>query len=91
MADRKFTLLELHFDGDVAFSASATNEAPAIGRGPADDDETSADDDAGTACGCSRGRLVLGAVILAAVLAVLVRKLRGGDADLDDLEELDEG
>jgi hypothetical protein len=98
--EKKLTLLELHFDGDVAFSASATNNAPAIGSGSADEDEASdesvdgdaesADTDGESDDGGSRGLVLLGVFVLVVLLAAVARALRGDDADLDELTELDD-
>jgi hypothetical protein len=97
----KFTLFELHVHDGMEFSA--TNTAPAIGDWVSDDtveeleeyvdagdgDEAEASDSEG---GASGGRsllpLLVGVVALATVV-VAVRKLRGGDADLE-IAELDD-
>lgn len=90
----KFTLFELHVHDGMEFSA--TNTAPAIGRSDDDerdeavdaagDDDRDHDESEGRAVG-SRGLLV-GLVFLVA-LAVVVRTLRGGGADLE-VAELDD-
>jgi hypothetical protein len=90
MADKKFTLLELHFEGDVVFSP--TNNAPALGSGPGEESETEdasdevlTDDEGG-----SRGLVLLGVFVLVVLLAAIARALRGDDADLGDLSDLDD-
>jgi hypothetical protein len=97
----KFTLFELHVHDGMEFSA--TNTAPAIGG--SDDEEyeelDAADydadtDDAGEGSesddsGRGVGPLgLLAALVLLAVVAVAIRKLKGGDAELEiaDLDDL---
>lgn len=95
----KFTLFELHVHDGMEFSA--TNTAPAIGRSADDeeyeeleeyvegadgsDEESAADDSEG---GVGLLGLLAGLVLLA-VVAIAVRKLRGGDAELE-IAELDD-
>ena len=95
----KFTLFELHVHDGMEFSA--TNTAPAIGRSDEEtaeleeyvdaesDAEEEMDDDTASSRRPGPLALVLGVVALALV-ALAVRKLRGGDAELEiaDLDDL---
>ena len=101
----KFTLFELHVHDGMEFSA--TNTAPAIGRSDDEEEyeelkelvegaDTDADGSDESAGGDSEGgaapfKLLIGLVVLA-VVAVAIRKLRGGDAELEiaELEDLTE-
>jgi hypothetical protein len=96
----KFTLFELHVHDGMEFSA--TNTAPAIGRSDDEEyeeleeyvesDEERTDDaddsDADSSGGVGPAGLVVGLVVLVA-LAFAIRKLRGGDAELE-IAELDD-
>lgn len=99
MGDRKFTLLELHLDGDPQFGPRTISDI--VGGGTRGESESEAADDrdeeAGAAEDDSGGRSVVGAVvglIVLAALAVAVKKYRGGDEDeleeFGDAEESDE-
>jgi hypothetical protein len=96
----KFTLFELHVHDGMEFSA--TNTAPAIGRSDEAESEEYVDaaeggemetetdtDEPDTSGGSSRLRSLLVGVVFLAVVAVAVRKLRGGGADLE-IAELDD-
>ena len=96
MSDRKFTLIELHIDGETQFGPKTISDALPIG---ADDDTTAAeateDDDAITgdddATDDSSGGKAIGVLIGLAVLAgiaIAAKKFRGGDDE--ELEEFDE-
>jgi hypothetical protein len=98
MGDSSFTLFEVHLHDGL--SLSATNTSPAIGERP---DDADADDEGveqaepaeqfetDTADGSAgpTGAKVLIGLVLVAGLAVAARKLMG-DADLEELEELDD-
>jgi hypothetical protein len=89
MVDKKLTLLELNLgDGTVQIGPAT------LGGSSDDDDDATVDDedegDAAEGCGCPGRKLgtlllVLGGLVL---LAVVAKKLRGGDDDLDELEDL---
>ncbi|MEF8855889.1 MAG: hypothetical protein V5A16_00555 [Haloplanus sp.] len=93
MADKKFTLLELHLgDGTVQIGPAT------LDGGDASDDatESGADDATGNG-GCCPGRKVgklLLALLVLALFALGLKKTLGGGEDLDELEDLadlDEG
>ncbi|MFC6953176.1 hypothetical protein [Halorubellus litoreus] len=105
MADKKFTIFELHFDGDLklgpTFGADPSPDVEATDGGTSvpDDDATDAaatpavdvDPEAEDAEGGSKAP-VKGAIlgVLALVLlAVAARVLMGGDDDVDDVEMVD--
>jgi len=80
MPDKKFTLLELHFDGGFQIGP----ETVGIGGGDVASEEDESEDDNET----DRSSPVLALVGLVAVLAAaaVVRKLVGGDSD-DEYEQ----
>jgi hypothetical protein len=101
MADKKFTILELHFDGDLklgpTFGTDPSPDVEATDGGtpvPTDDDGTTPavdvdPDDAETDGRTPVKGAILGVVALV-VLAVAARLLLGGDDDaVDDVEIVD--
>jgi len=91
MGDKHFTLLELHFDGDVQFGPK-TMGIPGEEDGDAEEAEAGESidvdgpediDDEG---GSGAGGLLIGLAVVV-VLAVVLRKVLGGDADVT--EEID--
>jgi hypothetical protein len=86
MADRKLTLLEVHFgDGTVQFGSSGAGETPARSSEPGDDDA-----DGYGSGGPGRGVVLLLLVVLAGV--AVSRLLGGGDlAELERLDDLADG
>ena len=89
MSDKKFTLFEVHLDGDTQFGPSVIPEL--LGSEPAhssedertDEDEAAADESDG---GSRAIGVVVGLVALV-VIALAVKRFRGGD-DVDEaLEE----
>jgi len=85
MADKKFTLLELHLaDGSIRLGQSS----PGTEADAAEPDADAADGDDGGYCpGRSVGKLLL-VVLVIAVLALGIKTLLGGGDDLDELEDL---
>lgn len=96
MSDRKFTLIELHLDGDTQFGPASLRDV--VGDEPTETDEDRAEVDegrteidAGTAVEEEEegGRSVIGALVALVVLvgiAVAVKKFRGGD-ETEEFEE----
>jgi len=87
MADKKFTLLELHLDeGSIQIGPSAIgDEQPEITE-PESKDPDESDDG-----GCCPGRKAGKGLVVLLVLGVLVlglKKVLGGGDDLDELEAL---
>ena len=88
MADKKFTLIELHFDGDTQFGPGSIGEALPIGSTDSTaesesetEDETGAVEESG-----GKGKSAVGALIALVVLvgiAVAAKKFRGGDEETD--------
>jgi hypothetical protein len=102
MADKSFTLFEVHLHDGLSFSA--TNTSPAIGVGDDESEETEIDVEGSEAAvetgtdaessgaessGAGNGLKVLIGLVLVAGLAVAARKLMG-ESDLEELEELDD-
>ena len=94
MGDKKFTLIELHLDGDTQFGPRMLSDALPIGRNESseseedadamlEEDETEADEGGVGAIGVVVGLVVLVGVVLA------VKKLRGDD-DESELEATEE-
>lgn len=93
MADKKFTLLELHLDeGSIQVGPSVIgDEQNAITEPESKDSDE--DDDGGSCPGRKFGKLLLVLVVLV-VLALGIKTVLGGGDDLDELEDLadlDEG
>jgi hypothetical protein len=92
MADKKFTLLELHLDDgsiQVGPSALGTEDNEITEPETEDPDE----DGGGTCPGRKVGKLLVVLLVLA-LLALGLKKALGGGEDLDELEDLadlDEG
>lgn len=90
MADRKFTLLELHFDGATQFGPRAIGDGlpfdlltEADASGDPDEPPVGEEDDGG-------GRGLIGGVIALALLvgmAFALNKLRGGDEQAEAADE----
>jgi hypothetical protein len=93
MGDRKFTLLELHFDEGFQIGPKAMG----VGSGGSDEDEAedvdeAADADAGSDApegGPNPVAGLVGLLVLVAI-AVAVRRLLGGDDEEFEQEELEE-
>ncbi|ELY47240.1 hypothetical protein [Natronorubrum sulfidifaciens] len=94
MADKKFTFIELHLDGETQFGPRALGDALPVG-----DDESATDteseldtDDEATAADDSGGKAI-GAIVALVVLvgvAVAAKKFRGDDeSDLEAEAEPD--
>ncbi|TMT87345.1 hypothetical protein E2L06_12425 [Haloterrigena sp. H1] len=98
MGDKKFTLIELHFDGDTQFGPGTIGETLPIGSTEStaetepeteSDEAVAADEESG-----GKGKSAVGALVALAVLvgiAVAAKKFRGGDeeSDLEPEEEPD--
>ncbi|MFT4890233.1 MAG: hypothetical protein ACI9YT_001147 [Halobacteriales archaeon] len=88
MGDKHFTLLELHLDGDVQFGPKSMGL-------PGDEDEEAEEAEGGESIdvegpedtdgegGSGAGRLLIGLVVVV-VLAGVLRKVLGGDADVSE-------
>jgi len=96
MSDRKFTLIELHIDGETQFGPKTISDALPIGadddttaaEAAEDDDAIAADDDAtDDSSGAKAIGVLIGLVVLAGI-AIAAKKFRGGDDE--ELEEFDE-
>ena len=95
MSDRKFTLIELHLDGDTQFGPRTISDALPFGASGTADEETDIEefeieeeDEEGAAADDSGGPGAIGALVVLAVLVaagVAVKKFRGGDEE--ELEE----
>lgn len=88
MADRKFTLLELHFDrgfqiGPKTIGVGGDDEAEDL-EAEAEDEEF---DDEESGSGLAGAGKALLALVLLAGIAVVVRKLLGGDDEAEFEEE----
>ncbi|WP_306052413.1 hypothetical protein [Natronococcus wangiae] len=95
MGEKKFTIIELHLDGDAQFGPRAIDDALPFGEKRESDElaegmaEESDDEAAAAAEDDSGGRGAVGALIALAVLAaigVAVKKYTG-DEDEDELPE----
>jgi len=90
MADKKFTLLELHLDdGSIQVGPAALGAEDNEITEPETEDEDEDEVDGG-GCGCparKAGKLLVVLLVLA-VLALGLKKLLGGGEELDELEEL---
>jgi hypothetical protein len=97
MADKKFTFLEFHLhDSDLQFGPEMIGDVVGSVGGDAGTEESDGEPmghdvevDDGDCPGRSIGKVLL-AVAALVVVAVAVKKLRGGDEELAELEELDE-
>ncbi|MFC6765818.1 hypothetical protein [Natrinema soli] len=90
MGDKKFTLVELHFDGEAQFGLGSIGEALPIGSTESSSDaalETETEIDEGAAAGDesgSKGKSAAGALVALVVLvgiAVAAKKFHGGDEE----------
>lgn len=97
MSDRKFTLIELHLDGDTQFGPRTISDALPFGASETADEEAvleefeEEEEEAAAADEESGGPGAIGALIVLGVLVaagVAVKKYRGGDEE--DLEEEEE-
>ena len=93
MADRKFTFIELHLDGETQFGPKSISDGlPFESDTELDEEvESATDDDEAAAADTSNKGTAIGAVIglLALVgVAFAVKKLRGGEDET--IEEFDE-
>jgi hypothetical protein len=90
MADKKFTLLELHLDdGSIQIGPSAIGAEDNEITEPESKDPDESESDGGCCPGRKAGKLLVVLLVLA-VLALGLKKLLGGGEDLDELEELAE-
>jgi hypothetical protein len=93
MADKKFTLLELHLDdGSIQIGPAALGTEDNEITEPETEDEDESESESGDG-GCCPGRKVgklLVVFLVIALLALGLKKLLGGGEDLDELEELAE-
>lgn len=87
MADKKFTLLELHLDeGSIQVGPAAPGtEDNGITEPESEDPDEG--DDGGCCPGRKLGKLLVVFLVLA-VLALGLKKLLGGGDDLEELEDL---
>ncbi|RZV11231.1 hypothetical protein BDK88_2476 [Natrinema hispanicum] len=99
MGDKKFTLIELHFDGDTQFGPGTIGETLPIGSTEPTaetDSETETESEEGVAAADDsggRGKSAVGALVALAVLvgiAVAAKKFRGGSDEEDELESEEE-
>jgi hypothetical protein len=95
MADKKFTLLELHLDdGSIQIGPSALgDEDNEITEPESEDEDEGGSEDGGTCPGRKAGKLLVVLLVLG-LLALGLKKALGGGEDLDELEDLadlDEG
>ncbi|QFU81311.1 hypothetical protein [Natronorubrum aibiense] len=93
MADKKFTFIELHLDGDTQFGPRALGDALPVGDDEsATEAESETEDDEVAAADDESGGKAIGAIVALAVLvaiAAAAKKFRGGDegSDLEADEE----
>jgi hypothetical protein len=101
MADKKFTLLELNLgDGTIQIGPATLGGDDGLAEVDLDDDLDEVDldldldseddgdgSDDGSCLGRTVGKLFL-AVLALVVVTLVVKKLRGGSEDLDELEDL---
>ncbi|WP_049936297.1 hypothetical protein [Haloplanus natans] len=86
MADKKFTLLELHLDDgsvQVGPSVLGTGDDESTEPGPEDDTD-------GCGCPARKAGTLLVVVLVFALLVLGLKKVLGGGEDLDELEDLAE-
>ncbi|WP_254524806.1 hypothetical protein [Natrinema caseinilyticum] len=96
MGDRKFTLIELHFDGEAEFELGSIGSALPIGgaestdveREPDTEETAVADEEAGGSGTSAVGALVALAVLVG--IAVAARKYRSDDDERPGLETEEE-
>ncbi|WP_226007532.1 hypothetical protein [Natrinema salinisoli] len=100
MSDKKFTLIELHFDGEPQFGLGSIGKALPIGgiestsetesEPAAETDEDGSTDEESGGAGKSAVGAVVALVVLVAIAAA-AKKFRGGDEepDLETEEEPD--
>jgi hypothetical protein len=89
MAEKKFTLLELHLgDGTVQIGPATIGTEP---DGPTEPEATDAHETGAEDAGGCPGRTAAKVLLVVAVIALaagVARKLLGGDEELEELEEL---
>lgn len=102
MADKKFTLLELHLDegsiqvGPAALGAGGDGitepESKDSGEGEGESESESEGEGEGDAScpGRKLGKLLVALLVIAVLVLGLKKVLGGGSEDLDELEELSE-
>ncbi|WP_226038983.1 hypothetical protein [Natrinema sp. DC36] len=89
MGDKKFTLVELHFDGEAQFGLGSIGEALPIGSTESaseTDFETESETEAADDESGGKGKSAAGALVALVVLvgiAVAAKKFRGGDEESD--------
>jgi len=92
MADKKFTLLELHLDdGSIQVGPAALGaEDNEITEPEAEDEYEDEDqaDDGGCGCPARKAGKLLVVLLVLAVLALGLKNVLGGGEDLEELEEL---
>jgi hypothetical protein len=88
MADKKFTLLELHLDdGSVRLGPATLGAEDNEITEPESKDPDESESDGGCCPGRKAGKLLIVLLVLA-VLVFGLKKLLGGGEDLEELEEL---
>ncbi|MFB6255972.1 MAG: hypothetical protein ABEH58_04465 [Haloplanus sp.] len=94
MADRKFTLVELHLDeGSIQVGSSGLGVENGVTDPSAETEADGESGNGGTGPGRSVGKFLV-VLVGVALLALGFKKLLGGGEDLDELEDLadlDEG
>ncbi|AHF99565.1 hypothetical protein HALLA_12975 [Halostagnicola larsenii XH-48] len=90
---KKFTLIELHLDGDAQLGPKTINDALPFGKGVESEDAASEDDDEAAADDDSSGKGAIGVLVGLALLVgigVALKKFRGDDAEEETYEQRDE-
>ncbi len=95
MGDRKFTLIELHLDGETQFGPSTISDALPIGESETDtaiESEPGLDEDEEEAASADEesGGKAIGALVALAVLVgigIAAKKYTGGDDETVEQEE----
>lgn len=92
---KKFTLIELHLDGDTQLGPKTINDALPFGESVESEDTASEDDDddAATTEDDSSGKGAIGVLVGLALLVgigVALKKFRGEDEEEEAFEQQDE-